>query len=391
MAFRVLLLSDLYPSQASPSGGVFVSNRIAALRQLGVTVDAWAVRPVRSGIASRIATWLGKTENRLLESGDFADLAVGMNTREYLSGLRGWAPRRAVRRAADLLLSRIDIERYDVLLAHGMYMLPAGGIAHEVSRRTRIPFVVAAHGSDINHMMPRRKQYYATIMGSAARAIFVSEALRKKAGSLGYSGTNTLVIPNGVDTRQFDPGLRADARRQLGLGPSSKLVTFVGNLAVVKGIDRLPEIFARLHSEVTGIEFVVVGDGPEERRLREGLAGLPAHILGRLPASGVAATMAASDVLVLPSRNEGWPCVILEAYSTGTPAVGSDVGGVAEAIADSQRVVAPGDDFPKRFADAVARTLVSEVDVGALRQRALGNDWSCIARLEFEALVAATS
>jgi glycosyltransferase involved in cell wall biosynthesis len=63
------------------------------------------------------------------------------------------------------------------------------------------------------------------------------------------------------------------------------------------------------------------------------------------------------DVLILPSRNEGWGCVISEAYACGIPVVGSDAGGIPEAMGGLGVVVPDGDDFEKRFAGAVCEVL----------------------------------
>ena len=92
--------------------------------------------------------------------------------------------------------------------------------------------------------------------------------------------------------------------------------------------------------------------------------------------------MNAMDVMILPSRNEGWPCVVLEAQACGVPVVGSSNGGIPEAIGDGGIVIEEGEDFEKRFADAVVELLKNPIDSGYLRERALGFSWENIVKQE---------
>ena len=88
------------------------------------------------------------------------------------------------------------------------------------------------------------------------------------------------------------------------------------------------------------------------------------------------------DVMILPSKNEGWPCVVLEAQACGVPVVGSSNGGIPEAIGDGGIVVEEGEDFEKRFAEAVVELLKNPIERDYLRERALGFSWKNIVKQE---------
>lgn len=94
--------------------------------------------------------------------------------------------------------------------------------------------------------------------------------------------------------------------------------------------------------------------------------------------------MNAMDVMILPSRNEGFGAVVIEAQSCGVPVVGSDNGGIPEAVGNGGIIVKEGDYFEKRFATAVIELLDNPIDSETLRQRSLSFSWQNIVNKELE-------
>lgn len=137
------------------------------------------------------------------------------------------------------------------------------------------------------------------------------------------------------------PG-RAEARAVLGLPADATLVAWVGRFSHEKGADRLPALFA---APELACSLALVGDGPLREPVLAGLAPL-GHLdvqwlgvrrdIGRL--------LAAFDLLVLPSRTEGMPMVVLEAMAAGVPVAAFAVGDVGHAITERTGwCVAPDD------------------------------------------------
>jgi glycosyltransferase involved in cell wall biosynthesis len=181
---------------------------------------------------------------------------------------------------------------------------------------------------------------------AAELTIATSAAGEEEARSLGADRIER--IPNGVDVRLFSP---ARARPEHD-------VTFVGQLVPRKDVATLVRALGRLDA---GLRLCVVGEGPEEPRLR-GLcaaAGVGATFAGGLPNAEVAAVLARSRCFVLPSRAEGQPKALLEALAAGVPCVASDIPGIRELAATGALLTfPPGDDG--RLAAAVDRVLTDD-------------------------------
>jgi glycosyltransferase involved in cell wall biosynthesis len=133
----------------------------------------------------------------------------------------------------------------------------------------------------------------------------------------------------------------------------------IGRLTPQKGFDVL------LHAlvELPEVAAVIAGEGPERlrlERLRDALGlGDRVRLIGST--EGPAAVLRSIDALVLPSRFEALPLVVLEAMHAGIPVVASDVGSVAEAVIDGVTGVLVPPDDPGALASAIRQALDPEV------------------------------
>lgn len=154
----------------------------------------------------------------------------------------------------------------------------------------------------------------------------------------------------------LDPSDVASARQALDIAPSAFVIAVVAKLSWRKGLDVLIRAVDRLHARQPprDIHLIVVGSGPAEAGLRRQAAAVraPIHWLGSR--DDVHRWMAASDVIVMPSRGECFGRVTLEAMSVGRPLVASRIGGLQDAIVDGETglLVPVGD--AAAFAEAIA-------------------------------------
>jgi starch synthase (maltosyl-transferring) len=168
--------------------------------------------------------------------------------------------------------------------------------------------------------------------------------------------SRVLVIPNGIDVPSSPPAAADWAALQLPAA-SARLV-YVGRLEAQKGLDVLFDAFALFPAEQRPA-LAIVGAGPNRERLeaqanRQGLSSL-VRFLGWRP--NPASWIAAADALVLPSRWEGMPNVVLEAMAVGKPVIAANVEGVSDLVDDGATGwLAPPND-PSALAAAIRRSL----------------------------------
>jgi glycosyltransferase involved in cell wall biosynthesis len=180
------------------------------------------------------------------------------------------------------------------------------------------------------------------VLRRADRIRCVSRVLAEKAQRAGIQRERISYVPSRCDTQHFHRSSHLEAagniRRQLGIGPSTKVVLFVGAITVHKGVQHLLNAVALVATAQPDVRVLIVGAGPLLSVAREHAqqlgVGSIVHFIGRVPDVEVPAYMAGSDVFVLPSLDEGLPRVILEAMSMELVVVASRVGGIPEAVVD---------------------------------------------------------
>ncbi len=168
----------------------------------------------------------------------------------------------------------------------------------------------------------------------AKRVTAVSSTLRREAMNLYDIPDEKIdVVHNGIVPGLYQADVDPEAvKRRYGFDPDAPLILFVGRLAWQKGPDMLVDAAPRLLREHPDGQFVFVGDGQMRRGLEARARSLPVRFLGRLDDADYVPLLNASDIVAIPSRNEPFGLVLLEAWSAGRCVVASDVGGLAENI-----------------------------------------------------------
>ncbi len=204
------------------------------------------------------------------------------------------------------------------------------------------------------------------------RYVCVSRAVADFSRSrLGLAENRFVVIPNGIDVERFTAAIPIDLTR-LGLPAGRRAVTYIGRLETQKGVAELLESAPRWFAKLPAHDLVIVGTGPKEtdlRALAERL-GISSRVHFTGWRSDVTEVLKASDLLVLPSRWEGMPNVILEAMAAGRAVVSTDVEGVGELLggAATEQLVPRGD-----YGVLAARIAALAADDAALQRLGTAN------------------
>jgi len=383
---KVLIIPTSIPREDNPSRGVFVVKRLQQYKKFGVDYTAVSFDFEDGPLVSLARKLTKNTKSRLMHSYDGVEFKYVLLRRGLISiinqFLRPNGYKDVVAKFAEKIGKIVNVDDFDVIHAHGMYAIPAGEIARLLAEMYGKPYIVTLHGGDVNDVMPKRIEYV-EILEKAAKVIFVSNAILQKAKSFGYSGKNAVVIPNGYDPEIFKPMNKVEVRKRLGIYKEGyKYVGFVGNLIETKRADKLGEIFHLIQKEFPKVYFIVVGDGYLKEKIQQETRDLEVLFTGRIEQKQVALYMNAMDVLILPSRNEGFGTVIIEAQACGTCVVGSSNGGIPEAIGFEEYIVEECIEFEKRFAEKVVWSIKNGKEPTIFLNRVRNFQWRYVVEEE---------
>lgn len=250
----------------------------------------------------------------------------------------------------------------DIVIAHSTY---AGYVAMLAKMRYGTPYTVTWHGTDI-HTVPYSTEFMRNltkqIIEKADANCFVSKDLMLKSETL-TSRASKYVLYNGVDRSRFKPLSDIEimeTKAKFKISTTSKNIAFIGNLYPVKNVLVLPEIYKRvtLLSSSSSIVFHFVGDGVLRGELenRCKAVGIEYRMWGNQPAELIPSIINCMNMVVLPSLNEGLPLISVETLACGVPMIGSNVGGIAEAIGKENVV-----NLDDKFAENMTTLIVSKL------------------------------
>lgn len=284
----------------------------------------------------------------------------------------------SVSKTADALALSAAVEKAlrDDLLGEPVTALLAGKWAPEgvaallLRRRLGLPFAVLGYGREMTLTGGNIMKWLVqrSVLRGAAGGLAISHYTAGQMARRGLPPSRAAVVYAGVNPSAFAPRLeQVEAlRRRLGLGPEPVLLT-VSRLVVRKGQDQVLRALPSVREQVGSLRYVIAGSGPEGPRLRElsRSLGLQDSVLfvPEVLDEDLPALYALADVFVMPSRDlpgepiEGFGLVYLEANLCGTPAIGGNTGGTADAILDGETGLLVNPEQPAEIAAALVRLL----------------------------------
>jgi len=143
------------------------------------------------------------------------------------------------------------------------------------------------------------------------------------------------ILPNWINLDRFaNAKNRGYIRKKLGISTDQKIVLFVHHLSKRKGAHFVAPVAKSVTEQFKNVIFLIVGAGPESENLQLITNNLQltdrVRLIGEVPSNKIQDYFALADVFFMPSEEEGFPHVLLEAMAAGVPYAASDVGGVKE-------------------------------------------------------------
>ena len=176
-----------------------------------------------------------------------------------------------------------------------------------------------------------------------------NETMRKEYGlHFNLALQKIKVMPNWIVGERFNVPIQEKTflRKKLNIPNGATVVLFLHRLSFRKGSRYLPEIVRKVTTEIPDTYFIIAGGGPDEEWLKKEVGKREnIQFLGAWPQSRVPILMASSDIFIMPSEEEGFPRVIIEAQASGLPYAAFNAGGTKEIspVEEYQYIKAVGD------------------------------------------------
>lgn len=331
---RIGVITSLYPCPERPFEGIFAERKWLGLRSRGHAVTV--VHPVPWG--PRWASFfLGESRAylaRIPRREDRGGVHVERPRFGHLPGRSVGNARRFAEAGLRALL-RPGSEQPDAVVCD--YAWPAAAAAAAL-QRLGVPVLINGRGSDVLQVReaPSLGERLAAGLRAADGYTAVSQDLLDAMVAMGGGKAVQSLTPNGVDEAHFAPGDRREARARLGLPEGGDLVLCVGHLIERK--DPLLAMRAFAAGAGPDARLAFVGRGPLSAEISRAAeeSGLSSRVslLGERPPEQLVDWYRAANLLLLTSRREGRPNVVLEALSTGCPVLATRAGGTAELVSD---------------------------------------------------------
>lgn len=253
----------------------------------------------------------------------------------------------------DVFLKRVkeEVDDFNPDIIHAQHLW----IAPFAASKTKVPYVVTAHGTDLKGFKKDSRYHKYALEGArnASKIITISKQVDSEVKSLyGVNNEDTEIVMNGYDEELFKP-MNLDRKKILnnfGVNTSPDyIVSFAGKLTHFKGVDVLVKAAKTYNNSIEGktVATLIAGNGElysELVELKDRLSIKNLFFLGHVSQKKLVDLYNIADVSTVPSRVEPFGLVAIEALGCGTPVVVTNQGGLVDFINDDVGTLVDVDD-----------------------------------------------
>ncbi len=338
---KVLLVTSCYPRNEQDNSGIFLRYLARYLAKKGLEIHI--LSPADAKLETTLFDQKVKVHRFRYLPRRMQRLAYGSGILPNLRGNRWLILQLPFFAVGQLVALLYWCRKLHPQVIHAHWLLPQGLIAVAVGKLFAIPIITTAHGGDafalqggITAHLKRWTIRHTDCWTANSRATSCA---------IGQVTKPPVIIPMGIETTLFHPGVEADQRMQVT--NDTHTILFVGRLVEKKGVCYLLDAFAHLSaSRQSTTRLYIIGDGILKRDLQSQarILGIDEQVefLGNIPNQQLPACYCAADLFVAPSiqdkqgDTEGLGVILLEAMACGTAIIASAIGGITEVIQDRE-------------------------------------------------------
>lgn len=294
----------------------------------------------RRGIEAHIVTLYPEGRSSLLQELDIPKQYIHTNVRFFA------------------LFGLMHTFKPQAVICHLWYANTAGRIAAKLAGIKNV--IVFEH--NVYDRVKSRRQFLLDklLQGWTRKIVAVSEPVKKSLVVHGIHAERVVVLHNAIDTTRYESVTPANLKQEFNLPSDAIVLLAVGRLTKQKGFDVLIKAVPSLPDTA---HVVLFGIGEEEKALKELAHTLIVQHRVHFGAvrQDIPAVLKAAKCLVMPSRWEGEPIILLEALAAGVPVVGSDIAPLRALVTENVNGFLVQEENPKALAGAILRVIGTDV------------------------------
>lgn len=326
---NVLVISHMYPSSANGVLGIFVHKQVQKLIKEGCKVKVVCPVPYVPkflGIIKKFKDYISIPRRAVIDGVEVFYPRYIEFPKGFFLEYSGFFMYLGIKK---LIKNMYKDFKFNVIHSHTA--IPVGFATMLLRKEYKCPFVVTIHGQDfqytINKNIRCRKNVY-RVIEEANKVITVSTKLKNVIREETLL-EKVVVINNGINPEEYE----SDEQVELS---GEYIILSVAALIKTKGIDLNIRAMSILVKKYPNIKYYIIGDGEEERNLKRLVNELSLNdnviFLGRIPNAKAIIYMSKCNIFSLPSWQEGFGIVYIEAMMNGVPVIGVKGQGIEDVI-----------------------------------------------------------